>query len=427
VVTSKIIETRQEGIYIDGVSASELAEKFDTPLYVVSENRIRENYRRLHRTLTRNYVDSRIYYSAKANSNISVLKILESEGSYLDAVSPGEVFLALKAGFTPERILFTGTSVRDDELKFLVDSNVTINIDSLSELRRLLKLKTPTQLSVRVNPEFGAGHHNHCITAGKNSKFGIWEEDVVTAYREAKEGGVEKFGIHMHIGSGILKADPFIRASRKLLKIAGKIHSQLDIEFEFIDIGGGLGVPYTPSEKELDLKAFSQKVSTLLKEKIKQYRLGHPTLFIEPGRYIVCDAATILTRVNTVKVTPFKRFIGIDAGFNILLRPTMYNSYHQIQLASKKSSMGETAYDVAGPLCESGDLIARDRKLPKIEEGDLLAIMNAGAYGYAMSSQYNSRPRPAEILVKDWKYTLIRKAETVQGLTAGQKLAEWLK
>jgi diaminopimelate decarboxylase len=350
VVTSKIIETRQDGIYIDGVSASELAEKFDTPLYVVSENRIRENYRRLHRTLTRNYVDSRIYYSAKANSNISVLKILESEGSYLDAVSPGEIFLALKAGFTPERILFTGTSVRDDELKFLVDSNVTINIDSLSELRRLLKLKTPTQLSVRVNPEFGAGHHNHCITAGKNSKFGIWEEDVVTAYREAKEGGVEKFGIHMHIGSGILKADPFIRASRKLLKIAGKIHSQLDIEFEFIDIGGGLGVPYTPSEKELDLKAFSQKVSTLLKEKIKQYRLGHPTLFIEPGRYIVCDAATILTRVNTVKVTPFKRFIGIDAGFNILLRPTMYNSYHQIQLASKKSSIGETAYDVAGPL-----------------------------------------------------------------------------
>jgi len=372
-------------------------------------------------------MNSRIYYSAKANSNLSLLKILENEGAYLDAVSPGEVFLALKAGFTPERILFTGTSVRDDELKFLVDSNITINIDSLSELRRLLKLTTPELLSIRVNPEVGAGHHDHCITAGKNSKFGIWKEDVMKAYRESKEAGVKKLGIHMHIGSGILRVEPFVRACEKLLKIAGTVHNQLGIEFEFIDIGGGLGVPYTPREKALDLKSFSQKISSLLKEKIKKYRLGRPMLFIEPGRYIVCDAVIILTRVNTIKVTPFKKFIGIDAGFNTLIRPAMYNSYHPICLANKPSSKGEEVCDVAGPLCESGDLIAKNRKLPKVSEGDLLAIMNAGAYGYSMSSQYNSRPRAAEVLVKDWKYTLIREGETIAELASGQKLAEWLK
>lgn len=425
--TPRIIEIRQDGLYVDGVLVSELAEKFDTPLYVVSEQRIRENYRRLYNALTSKYSDSRIYYSAKANSNLSVLKILESEGSYLDAVSPGEVFLALKAGFTPERILFTGTSVRDDELKFLVDSNVTVNIDSRSELRRLLKLITPKLLSVRVNPEVGAGHHNHCITAGKNSKFGIWEEDVVKAYRAAKDAGVKKFGIHMHIGSGILTVEPFIRACEKLLEVAGKVHSQLGIEFEFIDIGGGLGVPYTLGEKELDLESFFTEISNLLKEKIEAYKLGSPMLFIEPGRYIVCDVAIILTRVNTVKVTPFKKFIGIDAGFNTLLRPAMYNSYHHICLANKPGCDGEEVYDVAGPLCESGDLIAKDRKLPKVSEGDLLAIMNAGAYGYSMSSQYNSRPRAAEVLVKDWKYTVIREREAITVLTAGQKLAEWLK
>ncbi|MGB9842660.1 MAG: alanine racemase, partial [Candidatus Bathyarchaeales archaeon] len=240
------LENRESRLYFDGVSASELAAKFDTPLYVISESRIRDNYRRLHKALASNYGKIKIFYAAKANSNLSVLKILATEGAHLDAVSPGEVSMALKAGFPPERILFTGTSVRNDELKFLADANITVNVDSLSQLDRLLKISTPEVLSVRVNPEIGAGHHDHCITAGKSTKFGLWENDAIAAYRQARRAGVKRFGIHMHIGSGILAVEPFVLALEKLLGIAKRIHDELGVSFEFVDMGGGLGVPYKP-------------------------------------------------------------------------------------------------------------------------------------------------------------------------------------
>jgi len=423
----KILENGNGELFIDDVSALGLAEKFDTPLYVISEKRVRENYRRVYDALSHNHERVRVYYAAKANTSLSVLKILKDEGAYLDAVSPGEIFLALKAGFPPEKILFTGTSVRDDELRFLLDSKVTINIDSLSQLKRLLKIATPPLLSVRINPEVGAGHHEHCITAGRDSKFGIWEDDAVRAYKTAKEAGVERFGIHMHIGSGILTIDPFVKATEKLLSIAKEIHDQTGVAFEFIDIGGGLGVPYKPEEEELDLNLFSDTLLGLFKKRIKEYGLGEPVFCVEPGRYIVCDAVVLLTTVNTVKVTPFRKFIGIDAGFNTLIRPAMYGSYHPIIVANQLNLPEEDIYDVAGPLCESGDLLARDRRLPRIQEGDLLAILNAGAYGYAMSSQYNSRPRAAEVLVKNGKYALVRGRETLEDLAMGQRVAEWLR
>ncbi len=421
------MENRNGELYIDGVSARELATKFDTPLYVISERRIRENYNRLRNALTRNYQKIRIYYAAKANSNLSVLKILETEGSYLDAVSPGEVSIALKAGFPPERILFTGTSVRNDELKFLVNSNVTVNVDSLSQLDRLLNMAVPSLLSVRANPEIGAGHHNHVITAGKHSKFGVWEEDALKAYETAKKAGVERFGIHMHVGSGVLDVEPFVLALEKLLSIAKRVRDQVGVEFEFIDMGGGLGVPYKPEDKELDLTLFSDTVLALFKRRIDEYGLGKPFFCVEPGRYLVCDAGVLLTAVNTVKTTPFKKFVGVDAGFNTLIRPTMYGSYHPVLVANKLGSPEEETYDVVGPICESGDALARDRRLPKIEEGDLLAVLNAGAYGFAMSSQYNARPRAAEVLVKNGKYTLVRERETLEDLLSGQRVAEWLR
>jgi diaminopimelate decarboxylase len=418
------IENRKGTLYFDGVSAKELAEKFDTPLYVISEKRIRENYRRLNNALTRNYAKTRLYYAAKANSNLSVLKILESEGAYLDAVSPGEVFMALTSGFTPERILFTGTSVRNDELRFLADSNVTVNVDSLSQLDRLLKMAVPKVLSVRINPEVGAGHHSHVITAGKNSKFGLWEDDALKAYATAKKARVKQFGIHMHVGSGVLEVEPFVLALEKLLSIAKKVHDKLGLSFEFVDIGGGLGVPYKPEESELDLTAFSDRVLSLFKTKIGEYCLGEPFFCVEPGRYLVSDASVLLTAVNTVKVTPFKKFVGVDAGFNTLVRPTMYGSYHHVLVANKVGSPEKETYDVVGPVCESGDVLAQDRRLPKIQEGDLLAILNAGAYGYAMSSQYNARPRAAEVMVKNGKCTLVREREQLDDLMSGQRMAE---
>jgi diaminopimelate decarboxylase len=418
------LENRKGKLYFDGVSAIELAEKFDTPLYVISERRIRENYKRLHDALTRNYEKIRVYYAAKANSNLSVLKILETEGAHLDAVSPGEVFMALTSGFPPERILFTGTSVRNDELRFLADSNVTVNIDSLSQLDRLLKMKVPNVLSVRINPEIGAGHHDHCITAGKHSKFGLWEDDALKAYKTAKKKGVTRFGIHMHIGSGVLKVEPFVLALDKLLGIAKKVHDKIGISFEFVSMGGGLGVPYTPEDKELDLTVFSDEVLALFKSRIDKYNLGKPFFCVEPGRYIVCDASVLLTAVNTMKVTPFNKFVGVDAGFNTLVRPTMYGSYHHVLVANKLNAPEKETYDIVGPICESGDALAKDRRLPKIEEGDLLAVLNAGAYGFAMSSQYNARPRAAEVLVKDGKCTLVREREQLDDLMSGQRMAE---
>ena len=418
------LEDRKGSLFFDGCSVKELAQKYDTPLYVVSEKRIRDNYNRIHDALIRNYKYVRVYYAAKANSNLTVLKILQSQGAYLDTVSPGEVFMGLISGYTPDRIMFTGTSVRNDELKLLADANVTINIDSQSELDRLLKIAVPQVLSVRVNPEIGAGHHSHCITAGPDSKFGLWEEETIQAYAIAKRARVERFGIHMHIGSGILDVEPYVLAVEKLLSIAKRVHDEVGIDFEFIDIGGGFGVPYKPEDKEFDLAEFASKVVAPFKGKIAEYGLGKPFLCIEPGRYLVCDASILLTTVNTVKVTPSKKFVGVDAGFNTLVRPTMYGSYHPILVANKLAAADKETYDVVGPICESGDALAKDRALPQVEEGDLLAVLNAGAYGFSMSSQYNARPRAAEVLIRQGKPVVIREREQLDNLTANQRAAE---
>jgi diaminopimelate decarboxylase len=417
-------ENRNGELYVEGIPATELAEKYDTPLYVISEKRIRENYNRLRNALVSNYNKVRILYAAKANSNLSVLKILEKMGAYLDVVSPGEVSMAFASGFTPDRIMFTGTSVRTDEIEFLINSRVTINIDSLSQLERLLKMQVPEVLSVRVNPDVGAGMHSHVITGGQQTKFGLWEADAVNAYEMAKKAGVKRFGIQMHVGSGVLDPKPFVQALEKLLNVAKKVHIQAGIEFEFVDVGGGLGVPYKPDEKELDLDVFSEKGLSLFKSRVEKDGLGDPMFCVEPGRYLVADASILLTAVNTVKTTPYKKFIGVDAGFNTLVRPTMYGSYHHIVVANRLNASEAEMYDVVGPICESGDALAKDRRLPAVQEGDLLAVLNAGAYGYSMSSQYNARPRPAEVLVKNATVKLVREREQLDDLVKGQRMAE---
>jgi diaminopimelate decarboxylase len=418
------LEDRKGSLFFDGVSVKELAQKYDTPLYVVSEKRIRDNYNRVVDALTSSYKYLRVYYAAKANSNLTVLKVLQSQGAYLDTVSPGEVFMGLVSGYTPDRLMFTGTSVRNDELKVLADANITVNIDSLSELERLLKIGVPQVLSIRINPEVGAGHHEHCITAGPDSKFGLWEEEAIQAYAIAKRARVEHFGIHMHIGSGILEVEPYVQAVEKLLSIAKRVHDEVGVSFDFIDIGGGFGVPYSPEDKDFDWATFSSKVIGPFKSKVAEYGLGKPFLCVEPGRYLVCDASILLTTVNTVKVTPSKKFVGVDAGFNTLIRPTMYGSYHQIVVANKLGIKDKETYDVVGPICESGDTLAKDRELPLVEEGDVLAVLNAGAYGFSMSSQYNARPRAAEVMVRQGKPSVIREREQLDNLTANQRVAE---
>lgn len=417
-------ETNEKGnLEIGGADALELAQEYGTPLYVMDEMRIRDNYQRVQQAFSREYPNFQIFYAAKANTNLTVMRILEQEGSGIDAVSPGEIYTALMAGFNPERILFTGNNVTTEELQFALESGVRINLDSESMLERLAKIPGAegTEISFRVNPMVGAGHHDHCITGGELSKFGVMEEEAVTVYKKAQELGFKPVGIHTHIGSGILDPEPFKLAVKVLMDIAGRVSQDAGVTFEFIDFGGGLGIPYTPEENILDIKKFASEIVTLYTDKLSEYGINNPTLCIEPGRYIVGDAGYLLTRVNTVKQS-YRKFVGVDAGFNTLLRPTMYGSYHHIIVADKPVAKPVEKVDVAGNVCESGDLFARDRPLPGIDEGDILAIMNTGAYSYSMGSQYNSRPLPAEVIVGEGKSDVIRDRETFSDLLSKQNL-----
>lgn len=356
------------------------------------------------------------------------MKILEQEGCCIDAVSPGEVYTAKKMGFAGDRILFTGNNVTNDELKFVVDEGAVVNLDSISALNRLAEIIDPDglKISFRVNPMVGAGHHDHCITGGVMSKFGIMDVEAVEAYELAKDLGFKPVGMHSHIGSGILDPEPFKLAIESTMDIAGKVHQDAGVDFEFVDFGGGVGIPYTPDEEVLDLDKFAKENITLFKQKLKEYDMGNPTMYLEPGRYLVGDASVLLVRVNSVKQS-YRKFIGVDAGFNTLLRPAMYDSYHHIVVANKMNAPETQEVDIAGNVCESGDLFARDRRMPDVEEGDLLAILNAGAYGFTMSSNYNSRPKTPEVLVDNGKCHLVREKETFEDLFNKQHIPEHLQ
>jgi diaminopimelate decarboxylase len=231
----------------------------------------------------------------------------------------------------------------------------------------------------------------------------------------------------MHIGSGIMDVKPYLKAGERLLEVAGRISRELKVNFDFVDFGGGIGVPYKPGEDYINLEAFSNELVKLFRRMLAEHSMEESELWMEPGRFIVAEAGVLLTRVTTVKVTPHKKYVGVDAGFNTLIRPAMYNAYHHIIVANKLNEEPREIYEVVGPICETGDVLAKDRLLPEIREGDIIAVLNAGAYGFSMSSQYNSRPRPAEVLVRGGQYALIREAETLQDLIQKQREAEWLK
>ncbi|MDO5848604.1 MAG: diaminopimelate decarboxylase [Methanobrevibacter sp.] len=413
---------------IGGADACDIADEFGTPVYVIDENRIRDNYKRFYEAFSKYYPDFKVFYACKANTNLSVLKILEQEGCCIDAVSPGEVYISRKMGFSGDRILFTGNNITNDELKFVLDQGAVLNIDSVSALKRLAEIIEPNglKISFRVNPMVGAGHHDHCITGGVMSKFGIMDNEAVEVYKLAKELGFNPVGMHSHIGSGILDPEPFKLAIESTMDIAGKVHQEAGIDFEFVDFGGGVGIPYTPDENIVDIDTFAKENIALFKEKLEEYDMGNPTMYLEPGRYLVGDASVLLVRVNSVKQS-YRKFIGVDAGFNTLLRPAMYDSYHHIVVANKMNEPNTQEVDIAGNVCESGDLFARDRFMPEIEEGDLLAILNAGAYGFTMSSNYNSRPLTPEVLVENGKCHLVREKETFEDLMAKQTIPEHLQ
>ncbi|MCX6649182.1 MAG: diaminopimelate decarboxylase [Candidatus Bathyarchaeota archaeon] len=406
-------ENRGGYLYVDGVSALDAARRFGTPLYLYSENKIRHQYRHIKEAFSKHYPRSRVLYAAKANTSLSILRILREERAEVAAVSPGEVHAALQAGYKPDQILFTGTSVGLDELLYLLDAGVRMNVDSESQLDRLLEQEVPEMISVRINTENGSGDQ------GYESQFGVWDEDATAVYAKAKRSGVKRFGVQMHIGSGNHDVGDYLPATKRLLEVAGHVRRETGVVPDFVDLGGGIGVPYKPGEKQVDLDAFFIELVALIRKELERHDLGEPELWVEPGRFLVAEAGVLLTRVTTIKHNHTRRFVGVNAGFNTLVRPAMYGSYHGILAASAMDAPGEVV-DVYGPLCELGDLFARDRRLPRVSEGALLVIMNAGAYGFSMASRYNSRPLPAEVMVREGEARLIRERETLGDLLRGQ-------
>ena len=411
----KPLENRNGTLYIGGASSLELADKYDTPLYVYDEHRIRENFRNLYNAFHKNYPKFKLFYAIKANNNLALIKILKSEGAGIDVSGPAEIYLAKKVGFSKDKILYSGVYHRNEELKYALEQNVIINLEDVSQIDRLFKFGSPKSLSFRINPGIGSGKFQGLVFAGPDAKFGIIERDAITAYKKAKEHGVKSFGIHMMTGSCVLNENYFVEVTEKLMDIAGNVSQKLDIKFDFVDIGGGFGVPYQPDEKELDINAVGKKVTGKFREKIKQYSMGEPYLVAEPGRYLLCDSGILLTKVHSIK-NGYKKFIGVDAGMNTMIRVAMYNAYHEILVANKLNDKPSEKVNIVGPVCENTDQFAKDRIMPKIVEGDTLAILNVGTYGYGMSSQYNNRPRAAEVLVNKGKHELIRKRDTFDDL-----------
>ncbi|HPD08674.1 MAG: diaminopimelate decarboxylase [Methanomassiliicoccales archaeon] len=408
-------QRRKDTMLIGGVSATKIAARFGTPVMVTDEDALRENYRALHRAFNAVF-PTRVHYACKANTNLSILRILEQEGSCIDAVSIGEVESCLRAGFSPDRILYTGVGVSEEEMRQVVERKVPINVDSIGQLRRLAAIDSHHPIALRVNPDVGAGHSQKVVTGTKGAKFGIPKEEIVQAFAEALRLGFSPKGLHAHTGSGGSDPTVFGRVTEVLVDIFERVRSELGLDLEFLDIGGGISIPYRPEELRPDLDAIAAEVAGKLKGSSVR------TLVVEPGRYIVADTTVLLTRVNDVKSTPVKDYVLVDAGFNTLIRPAFYDAYHHVAVANKFGQQAQLKYDVAGPLCESGDYLAKERYLPKVEVGDLLCVYDVGAYGFSMSSNYNTRPRCAEVLVWEGKPFLIREREGLKDLLRHQKV-----
>ncbi len=288
-------------------------------------------------------------------------------------------------------------------------------------MERLAEIKPGAKISFRITPGIGSGHGEKVITGNKGAKFGIPKDKVVETYLRAQDLGLEPIGIHAHIGSGGQSVEPFVEEAEVLAGLINQL-SEAGIDLEFVDIGGGIGVPYKPNEDEMDLGEFASQVTDVF-----QMDTDVKKLIIEPGRYIVCDACVLLTKCTDVKDTGVKKYIGVDAGFNTLIRPAMYDSFHYIQNGSKFGKACTGRYDIAGPLCESGDYLGHDRVMPEPDEGDVIVVYNAGAYGFSMSSNYNSRPLCAEVLVNDGKAELIRSKQDIEDLWKYQTVPKRLQ
>ena len=394
-----------------------IADRVGTPVYVYSANVIRAQYHALHDALSD--VPHRICYSVKANGNLGVLKVLKELGAGADIVSVGELRRALAAGFEADAIVFSGVGKTAAELEDAIRTGVGfLNIESAAELDVVIavarKRQKPSHVGIRVNPDVATETHPYTRTGEKTAKFGVpYDEVVAVAQRIAAEPLLNLRGLAMHLGSQITDVEPYHHGTVKLLELVTALRASGITTIEALDVGGGLGVRYH-NEKAPSPKAFADAVAPA----VKQAGLG---LMCEPGRYLVANAGVLLTRVLYRKHSGGKEFVVVDAGMTDFVRPSHYNAHHDI-VPLRDGNRPEETVNIVGPICESGDFLALDRKLPAVVAGEYLAVLGAGAYGFVMSSTYNQRPRPPEVLVEGDRYYVARQRETLEDLLRGEVL-----
>ena len=405
---------RNGQLFAEDVAVEEIVRQHGTPVYIYSRNHLRTQYRELATAMAE--VRPLICYSMKANSNGAVIRTLLEEGAGLDVVSAGELYRGLRAGADPSKVVYAGVGKTQDEIAYALQQDILFfTVESEPEAQRIsecaVRLGRKARIAFRLNPDVDPQTHKYISTGKKENKFGLDLERTAQAYASAAAlPQLEVAGIHMHIGSQILTAEPFAAA---LTKIRSLVHvlKQRHPAFRYLDIGGGLGIDYKPDQVPLQPRTFASAVVPFLKE------LGLQVV-LEPGRSLVGNGGILVCRVQYVKDNFFKKFIVVDAAMTDLIRPALYQAHHEV--VAVRETTRHVLGDLVGPVCESGDFIAQDRELPAAHAGDLLAVMSAGAYGFAMSSNYNSRPRSAEVLVDGATATLVRQRETWEDLVRGE-------
>ena len=400
--------------FFKGNNPEDIVKEYGTPLYVYSEEIIRRQMSRVAQVITKYPYTAN--YSVKANTNIHILKLALDEGINCDAMSEGEIRMLEAAGFPYERIFFVPNNVSKEEMQYAIDRGIMTSLDSLSQLEQYGELNPGGKCAVRINPGVGAGHHEKVVTGGKKTKFGISEDDIDKVFEIAAKYKLTIAGINQHIGSLFMEPTPYLEAVSNLLRIAKRFKN-----LEFIDFGGGYGIPYHKlnDEAEYPMEDFKKKLEPILDEFIKEY--GKTPLFkSEPGRYCVAEGSVILGRVHATKENAGKKYVGTDIGMNVLVRPSMYDSWHDAEIIRDSKVVPRdnlVEQNIVGNICESGDILCKERMLPEAKKGDLVCILDTGAYGYSMCSTYNSRPRPAEVMItRDGKVECIRKKETYEDL-----------
>jgi diaminopimelate decarboxylase len=416
---SECFEYRGGELFAEDVPLAALAGRYGTPLYVYSRAHLRGQYRALAAALSE--VRPQLFYAVKANTCAAVIRVFAGEGAGADVVSGGELYRVLRAGVDPRKTVFAGVGKTEEEIAYAVGQDILFfTVESEPELERIAavaaRLGRRARVALRVNPDVDPKTHKYTSTGKRENKFGVDLERAERAYeRAAALPSLEIAGIHMHLGSPIMTAEPYVEALRKVGPVCARLAARYP-SFRHLDIGGGLGIRYRPDQAPFDLDGWARAV-------LPPLRQSGLAVGVEPGRFLVGNGGVLVARVQYVKDNAFKKFVVADAAMNDLIRPALYEAYHEVRAvrATERTIRG----DLVGPVCESGDFLAQDRELPDVAQGDLVAVMSAGAYGFAMSSTYNSRGRAAEVMVDVARHELVRARETREDLVRGERLPEW--